>query len=282
MVNFPCSQKRNRIMLKITFCLLAALLPLAIQTDVKSHNENIACFDLMDGNTSYVGHNPSSCVVTSNGSIYSVLFNMIDHESMQILTFSSKRNFNLIKTRVLFSVNQNGKPRDEYIGLETTTRFEKKGRMIVLSRSLVKRLNETGERRDREERIKLITSRENKGSGYIYHIYDVDRVTLSNPDIDLLHNRTILWISLDAQEILTSAKQHHFATSPPAYLFGEGSDDRPLLLVTPAGAPIATHGHWGPSLSPVFITALIVFAAVLLLSCFVASHIPGTRKIVHD
>lgn len=258
------------------------LMPIVIQADStnnsRSYNELMACFELMPGNVSRMGYTPAECVSPSDPRVVlSVLVNMMDREAMQILTFSFVGNFNLLKTRFMIgSVDENDTV-VEYIGFETTTRFEKKGKMIVLSRSLVKLLGEKEEMTDQNHRIKLIASRKQKG--YIFHIYDVASVNMTHPDIDLIHDRTIVRISMDAQESVTNKKHHHVALSLVRLLFGEeAAGDR----FVEDEEVIVQERHSGLSLAPFLIGAVVVFAAVLICSCHIGVNMERPNgKIIH-
>ena len=276
-------------------CLLASLLALTARTEGSLFNTWVACFDILSDGTGVAGHDLPACLTDpGRNSLFSVMMTMENRESMQILTFTRIRNFNLVKTRILFTSANTS----EYIGVTTTTRFEKGGKMIVLSGNLVKGASDSVERVMQGRKvIQLITARDHKESGYIYHVYSMDRVSLSPgdreadeavPDLDLIRNETSVIVSLDAQEVGSSVKQHRLFTAAPDLLFGPEaaatmSSNASCLSLIP-DPRVADLGSTGPSLLPLFIVALIVFAALLLLSCCLTNRYVSQESmiIIHD
>jgi hypothetical protein len=262
----------ENMLLRVFFFILLPLLILCDNnnstTKTRSYNELMACFDILPNNVSHFGYTPIECMSASDPKvILSVLISMMDKESMQILTFSSYSNFNLFKTRVMLgTVNENNTV-IEYIGFETTTRFEKKGKMIVLSRSVVKGKNDTSEKTDTSRRIKLIASRKHKE--YIFHIYDMQVMNISDPEVDLLHQKSVVRISMDAQESATNNKQQFVAISEPEFLFGRNPVNESMFFDDEG---ITEESHSGISLAPFLVAAVIIFFMVLIFSCHIGIH----------
>ena len=277
--------ERQLIGVRLTHILMASFDSILILTsftiislamiDVESnfHTNLISCIDVNEMNNSRFSNRIDECATSRHGILFSLMLHVVNNDSIQILTFTTYKNFNLIKTRFMVAPADDQGANDgnftQYYGFEATSRFEKHRKLIVLSKSVVKMRNETCEKKDPDKMIKLIAFR-NQPEGYIFHIFSLDSMQLKTPPINLLTDKSVIQIIMDAQEINTDKKFRYIAISDPDYLFGEAAakaiSDGSVKL-DEVDDKMTALPKWKGSTSLIYTIALIVFTAVLIVSC---------------